>query len=91
MPDNPQAAPITATAPPVAPIIAPLLIDAAGAAALADVSRAVWFRWQSAGFCPAAVLRRGRVVRWSVDELTAWIAAGCPARDRWNVLRGPRK
>ena len=83
MESNPQAAPITA------PVIS-LLIDAAQAAALCDVSRVTWFSWQASGLIPAAVLRRGRVVRWARQEIEAWISAGCPARDRWNVLRGPR-
>ena len=67
---------------------APLLVDAADAAALCGVSRATWFSMQSCGAIPAAVLRRGRVVRWSYAEIVAWIAAGCPARDRWAVLNG---
>ena len=67
---------------------APLLLDAAGAAALCSVSRATWFSMQAAGQIPAAVLRRGRVVRWSYAEIVAWIAAGCPARDRWAIISG---
>lgn len=63
----------------------PLLLDAAQAAALCSVSRATWFAWQSAGFAPLPVLRRGRVVRWRRDELTAWVAAGCPIRNRWQA------
>jgi predicted DNA-binding transcriptional regulator AlpA len=69
---------------------APLLLDAAGAAALCGVSRATWFGWQAAGQIPVAVLRRGRVVRWSYAEIVAWIAAGCPARDRWRAVGGRR-
>ena len=70
--------------------VAPLLWAADQCAAAAGVSRAVWFRWQSSGFCPAAVLRRGRVVRWSAEEIRRWCESSCPPRDRWNVLRGSR-
>jgi predicted DNA-binding transcriptional regulator AlpA len=79
---------MTATATIAAP--APLLLDAADAAALCGVSRATWFGWQAAGQIPVAVLRRGRIVRWSHAEIVAWIAAGCPARDRWQVMKGGR-
>ena len=65
----------------------PLLLDAAACAALCGVSRATWFAWQASGFCPAATLRRGRVVRWSDDEIRRWCAAGCPARDRWQAAK----
>lgn len=67
---------------------APLLLDAAACAALCSVSRATWFSWQASGLIPAAVLRRGRIVRWSRAEIEAWCNAGCPARDRWQVVRG---
>ncbi len=69
---------------------APMLLDASQAAALCGVSRATWFAWQAAGQIPSPVLRRGRVVRWDRREIEAWCAAGCPARDRWQVLKGAR-
>jgi predicted DNA-binding transcriptional regulator AlpA len=41
------------------------------------------------GFVPEA--RRlgdgGRLVRWSRTELVAWIAAGCPNRQRWTAMK----
>ncbi len=64
-----------------------LLLDAAGAARLCGVSRTTWFAMVAAGRVPPAALRHGRVVRWSRDELAAWIAAGCPAADRWSTER----
>lgn len=68
----------------------PLLLDAEQAAALCSISRATWFHWQASGLIPAAVIRRGRVVRWSRAEIESWIAAGCPARDRWQTMKGAR-
>ena len=32
-------------------------------------------------------LRLGRAVRWSVEELRDWIAAGAPERTRWEAMR----
>jgi predicted DNA-binding transcriptional regulator AlpA len=75
---------------PTATTVAPLLISAAHCAELCGISRASWFAWQSSGFAPAAVLRRGRLVRWSADEIQRWCESGCPPRDRWNVVRGAR-
>jgi predicted DNA-binding transcriptional regulator AlpA len=65
-----------------------LLLDAKRAASLCGVSRATWFSWQASGAIPLPALRRGRVVRWSARELTAWIEKGCPARDRWTAMKG---
>ncbi len=70
---------------------APLLINAAAAAAMCSVSRATWFSWQACGMIPAAVLRRGQVVRWSAQEVADWCKAGCPSHDRWLVIRGAKR
>jgi predicted DNA-binding transcriptional regulator AlpA len=78
----------TALSPPVAGP-APLLVDAREAAALCGVSRAHWLALNSSGRVPMPV-RLGRRVLWPVAELTAWIEAGCPARDRWTALRQSR-
>ena len=82
--------PTDPTPPAAAPTAVPLLIDALECARLCGVSRVTWFAWQASGAIPAAVLRRGRVVRWSRQEVERWIAAGCPARDRWAVIRGAK-
>jgi predicted DNA-binding transcriptional regulator AlpA len=69
----------------------PLLMDAAQAAALCNVSRATWWAWHSAGVCPLPLrIGGGRIVRWRADELSEWITAGCPARDRWLATKGAR-
>ena len=64
---------------------APLLVDAAGAARLLSIGRTSFFGLLTAGRVPRAVLRAGRIVRWDVQELQAWIRAGCPSRDRWEA------
>ena len=58
-----------------------LLIDNKQAAKLLKVSeRTLWGMWNS-GKMPSPV-RIGRAVRWSYEELKAWVAAGCPPQDQ---------
>ena len=59
-----------------------LLVDSTEAARLCGISRTMWWSLHSSGRVPAPV-RLGRRTLWSVDELRGWIAAGCPARERW--------
>ncbi len=73
----------TTTAP-----VAPLLLSAAQAAAMLGISRTSFYGLLSAGRVPAPVFRAGRIVRWDRGELEAFVAAGCPSRDRWKVIRG---
>jgi len=39
------------------------------------------------GLLPAP-RRIGRSVRWSRDEIRAWVAAGCPSAEGFEQLRG---
>ncbi len=48
--------------------------------------RAVWQDISTGRFGPD-VLRLGRSCRVREEELDAWIAAGCPPRDRWLAIR----
>jgi predicted DNA-binding transcriptional regulator AlpA len=50
-----------------APTIEPLAVDAAGAARICGLSRAMWWKLDSSGRCPAPV-RLGRRCLWRVDE-----------------------
>jgi excisionase family DNA binding protein len=60
-----------------------LLIDSRKAAKLLNVSeRKLWEMWNS-GKMPKPA-RIGRVVRWSYEELRAWVAAGCPVQGEWK-------
>ncbi len=61
----------------------PLLVDAKEAARMCGISISTWHTLVAAGKTPAPV-RLGRSVKWRRDELVAWIAAGCPARDKWD-------
>jgi len=66
----------------------PLFVDAKVAAALFGISERTWQTWNSTGVCPCPVrfLPFGRSVRWGVDDLRAWAAAGMPKREDWRQL-----
>ena len=53
-------------------------------AARLQVRRETIFRWSCSGRFPVAVLRLGAARRIRTEELTAWIRAGCPARNAWQ-------
>lgn len=61
-----------------------LLVAAKSAGAMCSKSLRTWRTWDSAGLIPRPV-RIGRSTLWSVDELKAWIAAGCPRRAEWEA------
>jgi predicted DNA-binding transcriptional regulator AlpA len=63
-----------------------IMVSAAEAARLCGVSRTTWYALLSSGRCPAPTRLSGRVL-WRRDELVDWCNAGCPSRDRWEVLR----
>ena len=60
-----------------------LLVSARRAATLCGKSLRTWRTWDAAGWVPRPV-RIGRSTLWRVDELRAWVAAGCPRRERWT-------
>lgn len=66
----------------------PLTLDATGAARLIGISRSTFWKLHGMGQTPAPLRLTGRVVRWRRNELTAWIAAGCPRRDQWKYPAG---
>src|SRR4051794_876287 len=65
----------------------PILVDAETAAALLDISRAQFHRLNSAGQIPEPVRLSDRCVKWSVDDLRAWVASGCPNTSTWNRMK----
>lgn len=44
-------------------------------------------RNRAAGKLPQPVVIGTRSVRWCVDDIHAWLAAGCPDRGTWDELR----
>ncbi len=63
-----------------------LLFGAKKAAELCDCSERRWRDWHALGLIPTPV-RIGRAVFWRVDELHAWVEAGCPNRKKWTACR----
>lgn len=57
----------------------PALITAAEFAKMLRVSLRHLWRLRSSGKVPKPV-RLGGAVRWRLDEVTQWIAGGCPTR-----------
>jgi predicted DNA-binding transcriptional regulator AlpA len=44
------------------------------------------YAWDQEGRIPQPI-RIGVRTYWRGDELRDWIDAGCPCRERWNLLR----
>ena len=64
-----------------------LAVTARDAARLLGISRAQLYRLHSSGRLPRPVYLGGRAPRWYVEELRAWLDAGCPDRQTWEQLR----
>ena len=82
--------------PPVSPgmdtpAVTPLAVAADGAAHLCGVSRSQWWKLHSAGKVPLPVYLGSKAPRWRVDELRAWLDAGCPRRQEWQRMRGAQR
>jgi len=64
-----------------------MTLPAVGVAdALGISTRQIW-KMLAAGRLPEPI-RLGRCVRWRLDEIRAWVAAGCPVRAEWEAQRG---
>jgi predicted DNA-binding transcriptional regulator AlpA len=64
----------------------PIVVSRRALARLLDSSVRSIDRDYSAGRLPKALMLGGRK-RWRKAEILAWIAAGCPDRKRWEVLK----
>lgn len=63
-----------------------IAVDAGRLAELLDLSVRTIRRLDSSGKLPRPV-RIGGAVRWRMDEIDAWLAAGCPDRKQWESIR----
>lgn len=66
--------------------LVPLLLSAKQAAALCNRSLRTWRSLDSGGQIPRPVRIR-KATLWRLDELRAWIEAGCPDRQPWEAQR----
>jgi prophage regulatory protein len=72
------------TPPP--PGLEVLLVPSHVAGPMCGRSEASWWRDHAAGRIPAPIKIGGRTL-WRVEELRAWVEAGCPDRRTWEALR----
>jgi predicted DNA-binding transcriptional regulator AlpA len=69
----------------IAPV-EPLLLGAEEVAALLGIGKTLLYELDSAARIPAPLKLGNRCV-WAISELRAWVAAGCPDRQRWQTIR----
>ncbi len=67
-------------------LAAETLVDAVTLAEKLNVHEVTIRKWQSSGKVPRPV-RIGRLVKWRLREIEAWIKADCPPRVKWDVMR----
>jgi predicted DNA-binding transcriptional regulator AlpA len=65
-----------------------LLIGIGSLSRMLDMSTRTIRRKHSAGQIPRP-LRISGAVRWSVDEVRAWVRRGCPDRATWEAMGKP--
>lgn len=66
------------------------LIDAKIAAMLCSVSRPMFYKLNQEGMAPLPIVE-GRLLRWSFQDIEAWIETGCPAQNNPRAIKGERK
>ena len=64
----------------------PLLLTAFQAAEMFGAGLRTWRTWQATGRIPQPI-RIGRKNFWRSQELRAWVAAGCPDREKWEIVK----
>jgi predicted DNA-binding transcriptional regulator AlpA len=64
----------------------PLTVNARNAARLLSVSTTHFYAMHNTGTLGPAPARYGGAVRWVVQELKDWLAAGSPNREKWRAV-----
>ena len=67
-----------------------LAVDARQLGAMLGLSVRTIRALDAAGKLPDAVVIGARSVRWRVDEIRSWLAAGCPDRGTWQAMKETR-
>ncbi len=62
------------------------LLSAEAVGKMLSLSRRQIFRLNSSGKIPKPI-RIGGAVRWSEQEISAWLAAGAPDRKTWEAMK----
>ena len=62
------------------------LLNAKSLGQVLALSKRQVFRLNSCGKIPAPI-RIGGAVRWSAQEVSAWLAAGAPDRKTWETMK----
>jgi predicted DNA-binding transcriptional regulator AlpA len=65
-----------------------LTVDNAGAAKLLGISESHLYALKRTARLGPVPIRLGRCCRYRIAELAEWVDAGCPARARWQTMRG---
>lgn len=52
------------------------------------ISRAAFYRAKAAGKLPRSGKITGRLIRWLLSEVIAWLRAGMPDQAAWLEIRG---
>lgn len=66
---------------------AALLLSGAAVCARLGIGKSTLHKMIRGGRFPLLPVRLGRAVRFRADELSTWVAAGCPAADRWRAMQ----
>ena len=64
-----------------------VLLTMKNIAQILGVHRVTTQRWLESGRLPAPIRLGRRCLRWPKAEIDKWIASGCPAREKWEMLR----
>lgn len=62
------------------------LLSAEAVGKMLSLSRRQIFRLNSCGKIPAPI-KIGGAVRWSAEEISAWLAASAPDRQTWEAMK----
>lgn len=65
-----------------------LLLSAGEAAQTLGISRSLFYGLHSSGQIGPMPVKLGGRVLYRRAELEKWVRAGCPARERWEQVRG---
>jgi predicted DNA-binding transcriptional regulator AlpA len=74
-----------------APEPAPLAVGAKGLAKMLRLSVRTIRTMDAAGKLPRPIRLNGHSIRWPVEDIRAWLAAGAPDRRVWEAMKGERR